>query len=40
MNKYKYFAQTAAIGNFSDLTTKAEKAIYTEGPCFLNVLAP
>ena len=35
-----YIAQTAAVGNFSDITTKAEKAIYTEGPCFMNVLAP
>ena len=35
-----YVAQTIAIGNFSDLYTKAEKAIYTEGPCFLNTLAP
>ncbi len=35
-----YIAQTACIGNFSDITTKAEKAIYTEGACFMNVLAP
>ena len=35
-----YIAQTAAIGNFKDLYEKAEKAIYTEGPCFMNVLAP
>lgn len=35
-----YIAQTAAYGNFSDITTKAEKAIYTEGACFMNVLAP
>ena len=35
-----YVAQTACIGNFSDITTKAEKAIYTEGACFMNVLAP
>ena len=35
-----YVAQTAAIGNFKDLYEKAEKAIYTEGACFLNVLAP
>jgi len=35
-----YAAQTAAIGNFMDITTKAEKAIYTEGAAFLNVLAP
>ena len=35
-----YIAQSAAITNFKDLYEKAEKAIYTEGPCFLNVLAP
>ena len=35
-----YVAQTAAIGNYKDLYEKAEKAIYTEGACFLNVLAP
>ncbi|SHK17878.1 pyruvate ferredoxin oxidoreductase beta subunit [Geosporobacter subterraneus DSM 17957] len=35
-----YVAQTAPFGNFNDLHTKAEKAIYTEGPAFLNVLAP
>ena len=35
-----YVAQTAAIGNFKDLYEKSEKAIYTEGACFLNVLAP
>jgi pyruvate ferredoxin oxidoreductase beta subunit len=35
-----YVAQTAAITNFKDLYEKSEKAIYTEGPCFLNVLAP
>ena len=35
-----YVAQTAAIGNFKDLYEKAEKAIYTKGATFLNVLAP
>ena len=35
-----YVAQTIATGNFKDLYEKAEKAIYTEGPTFLNVLAP
>ena len=35
-----YVAQTAAITNFKDLYEKSEKAIYTKGPCFLNVLAP
>lgn len=35
-----YVAQTVGYNNFKDLYEKAEKAIYTEGPCFLNVLAP
>ena len=35
-----YVAQTAAYMNFKDLYEKAEKAIYTEGPTFLNVLSP
>lgn len=35
-----YVAQTVAINNFKDLYEKSEKAIYTEGACFLNVLAP
>ena len=35
-----YVAQTLAMNNFKDLYEKAEKAIYTEGPTFLNVLAP
>ena len=35
-----YVAQTAAYLNFKDLYEKAEKAIYTEGATFLNVLAP
>jgi len=35
-----YAAQTTFIGNFRDLHEKAHKAIYTEGPCFLNVLSP
>ena len=35
-----YVAQTAAYGNFKDLYEKSEKAIYTKGACFLNVLAP
>ena len=35
-----YVAQTAAFANFKDLYEKAEKAIYTEGACFLNVFAP
>ena len=35
-----YVAQTAPIGNMKDLHEKAEKALYTKGACFLNVLAP
>lgn len=35
-----YVAQTIAVNNFKDLYEKAEKAIYTEGPTFLNVLSP
>lgn len=35
-----YVAQTAAIGNMKDVYEKSEKAIYTKGPAFLNVLAP
>ena len=35
-----YVAQSIAYMNFKDLYEKAEKAIYTEGPTFLNVLSP
>ena len=35
-----YVAQTTMYGDMRDLHAKAHKAIYTEGPCFLNVLAP
>ena len=35
-----YVAQTTFMGNFKDLHEKAEKAIYTEGAAFLNILAP
>ena len=35
-----YAAQTTMIGDFRDLHNKANRAIYTEGPCFLNILAP
>ena len=35
-----YAAQTIGYANFKDLYEKSEKAIYTEGPAFLNVLAP
>lgn len=39
-HKVPYVAQTTFIGNFKDLHTKAEKAIYTEGAAFLNIMAP
>lgn len=35
-----YAAQTTFIGDFRDLHEKSRKAIYTEGPAFLNVLSP
>lgn len=35
-----YVAQTTFFGNFKDFHEKAEKAIYTEGPAFLNVMSP
>ena len=35
-----YVAQSIGLGTFSDLYEKAEKAIYTQGATFLNVLAP
>lgn len=35
-----YVAQTTFIKNLRDLHEKAEKAIYTQGPAFLNVMAP
>lgn len=35
-----YVAQTTFVGNMKDLYTKSEKAIYTPGAAFLNVLAP
>lgn len=35
-----YVAQTTFIGNFSDISEKAHKAIYTPGAAFLNVMAP
>ena len=35
-----YAAQTTFIGNLKDLYEKSEKAIYTPGAAFLNVLAP
>ena len=35
-----YAAQTTFMGNFKDLYAKSEKAIYTPGAAFLNILAP
>ncbi len=35
-----YVGQTTFIGNMKDLYTKSERAIYTKGAAFLNVLAP
>jgi len=35
-----YVAQTAMIGNYKDIYEKAEKAIYTPGPAFINALSP
>ncbi len=35
-----YVAQTTFVQNFRDLHVKSEKAIYTPGAAFLNVLAP
>ena len=35
-----YVAQTTFIKNLKDLHTKSEKAIYTKGAAFLNVMAP
>ena len=35
-----YVAQTTFVQNFRDLHLKAEKAIYTKGATFLNVMSP
>ena len=35
-----YVGQTTYLSNFKDLQMKAEKAIYTQGACFLNILSP
>ncbi len=35
-----YVGQSTLLGNFKDLHTKAEKAIYTPGAAFLNIMAP
>ncbi|MCR5793313.1 MAG: pyruvate ferredoxin oxidoreductase [Lachnospiraceae bacterium] len=39
-HKVPYVAQTTFLGNFKDLHTKAERAIYTPGAAFLNIMAP
>ena len=35
-----YVAQTTFVQNFKDLHIKSEKAIYTPGAAFLNIMAP
>ena len=35
-----YVAQTVALNNFKDLYEKSEKGTSTEGPTFLNIMAP
>ena len=35
-----YVAQTTFLGNFKDFHEKAHRAIYTEGPAFVNVMSP
>ncbi len=35
-----YVAQTTLLGNFRDIHIKSEKAIYTPGAAFLNIMAP
>ncbi len=39
-HRIPYVGQTTLMGNFKDLIEKSEKAIYTKGACFLNILAP
>jgi len=39
-HKLPYVAQSTLTANFKDLYEKSEKAIYTKGPAFLNVMAP
>ena len=39
-HRIPYVAQTAFLSNFKDIHQKSEAAIYTEGPAFLNILAP
>ncbi len=40
LHNVPYAAQTTFVGNFKDLHEKAEKAIYTPGAAFLNIMAP
>jgi pyruvate ferredoxin oxidoreductase beta subunit len=35
-----YVAQTTFLGNMRDLHEKAHKAIYIQGPAFMNIMAP
>lgn len=35
-----YAAQTTMVGNMKDLYEKAHRAIYTQGPAFVNILTP
>ncbi|MEG0873179.1 MAG: thiamine pyrophosphate-dependent enzyme [Clostridia bacterium] len=35
-----YVAQTALIGNLKDIYEKSEKAIYTDGPCYISAFSP
>jgi len=35
-----YVAQTLPLKNFKDMSEKAERAIYTKGAAFMNILAP
>lgn len=39
-HKVPYVAQTTFVQNFRDLHIKSEKAIYTKGAAFLNIMAP
>ena len=39
-HKVPYVAQTTFLTNFRDLHVKSEKAIYTKGAAFLNIMAP
>ena len=39
-HRIPYVAQTTFWGNLKDIYEKAEKAIYTHGPTYLNILAP